>query len=87
MEIQDLYIYVACLLWTQLVVVAHIYMILDKTKAFTAKIKLVQLQGNFIVVCYTGCCGYMHDVTMILCALSTLQKKIVKITVSTVARI
>ena len=23
---------------------------------------------NFNVVCNTGCCGYMHDVTMTLCA-------------------
>ena len=23
---------------------------------------------HFNLVCHTGCCGYMHDVTMTLCA-------------------
>ena len=28
------------------------------------------------VVCHTGCCGYMHDVTMALCVKSVHQNKL-----------
>ena len=27
----------------------------------------MQKSINFNLICHTGCCGYMHDVTMTLC--------------------
>ena len=47
----------------------HVHVLIKSVRLNPLNIIInLQVHVHFNIVCHTGCCGYIHDVTIILCA-------------------